>query len=552
MPSDLRRVLLLYTDKYYLVKQVYPYGLDLIANHLRHHGYSVSIEFPFLPDLDPKSNLVEILERNNPELIGLSFRNLDTTMSCEPYGEHTGPGYQTFFFFPELKRFVEILRNLRPDVPIVIGGGAFTISPVPILQMLGIDYGIVGQGQEPLRQLLEAYPDKREMAKIPNVVFKSGNRFHINPVRSYCFRELGNLRAREKSFNYAYERVGLPVQVKRGCNQKCSYCVEPLLEGRKYIFKDQSDIIEELKTVAENYGDIRTIFFVDTEFNLPHLDYCSVLVKEIIESKLNKHFRFSSQFLPKPFDHAFAELLAEAGFSIILTCDSFADSVLAQNGASYRQNDIIRTLELCEKCGIDCTLALIFGLPGENYDTIEHTTRQMKSYPPNVLRRYEYTVGGRIYNGTPLCQLVERQGAALHVYGKKSPGYIEPYYYCSPDRPLKLKAYIENLLPFPAPYQNKFDETDHQSLAIGYLIDQEKWSKATERFFESDLAAQRSIYDYIFRKLVDSGKLEAAKTVSQHLLEKMLRIQKITGYGDQIAVVQYYLSLLEAASPDYS
>lgn len=548
MPAKLHRVLLLYTDKYYLVKQVYPYGLDLIANYLRHHGYSVSIEFPFLPELDPESNLTEVLGRTDPDLIGLSLRNLDTTMSCEPYGEHKGPGYQTFFFLPELIRLVDILRSLRPDVPIVIGGGAFTISPVPILQMLGIDYGIVGQGEEPLRQLLEAYPDKGKIAKIPNVVFKSGNRFHINPVRSYSFRELGNLRAREKSFNYAYERVGLPVQLKRGCNQNCSYCVEPLIEGSKYIFKDQSDIIEELKTVAENYADIRTIFFVDTEFNLPHLDYGAVLVKEIIESGLHQHFRFSSQFLPKPFDHAFAELLAEAGFSIILTCDSFADSVLEKNGASYRQKDISRTLELCEKCGIDCTLALIFGLPGENYDTIDHTIRQMKGYPPNVLRRYEYTVGGRIYNGTPLCQFIERQGTARHLYGKKSPGYIEPYYYCSPDRPLELKAYIENLLPFPALYENKFDETDHQSLAIGYLIDQEKWGKAAKRFFESDLAAQRSIYDYIFRKLVDSGKIEAAKTVSQHMLEKMLQSQNITVYGDEIAVVQYYLSLLEAAS----
>jgi len=548
MPSKPRRVLLLYTDKYYLVKQVYPYGLDLIANHLRQYGYSVSIEFPFLPDLDPESNLVEILERTNPDLIGLSFRNLDTTMSCEPYGEHEGPGYQTFFFFPELKRFVEILRNLRPDVPIVIGGGAFTISPVPILQMLGIEYGIVGQGEEPLRQLLEAYPDKRELAKIPNVVFKAGNHFHMNPLRSYRFRELGNLRAREKRFNYAYESVGLPIQVKRGCNQNCSYCVEPLIEGRRYIFKDQSDIIAELKKVAEKHGGIRTIFFVDTEFNLPDLDYCSVLVKEIIESGLHKHFRFSSQFLPKPFDHAFAKLLADAGFSIILTCDSFADSVLEKNGASYSQKDIIRTLELCEKCAIDCTLALIFGLPGETYDTVDHTIRQMMSYPPNVLRRYEYTVGGRIYNGTPLCQFVERQGAAHHVYGKKSAGYIEPYYYCSPDRPLELKAYIENILPFPAPYQNKFDETKHQSLAISYLIDQEKWDKATARFCESDLAAQRSIYDYIFRKLADSGKIEAAKVVSEHLLEKMLQSQKITRYRDEIAVVQYYLSLLEAAS----
>ena len=52
-----------------------------------------------------------------------------------------------------------------------------------------------------------------------------------------------------------------------------------------------------------------------------------------------------------------AELVAEAGFAIILTCDSFADSVLEKNGSSYREKDITETIELCEKFSIDCTLA---------------------------------------------------------------------------------------------------------------------------------------------------------------------------------------------------
>ena len=37
-----KRILLLYADKYYLIKQVYPFGLDLIANYLTQHGYNVS------------------------------------------------------------------------------------------------------------------------------------------------------------------------------------------------------------------------------------------------------------------------------------------------------------------------------------------------------------------------------------------------------------------------------------------------------------------------------------------------------------------------------
>jgi len=37
-------ILLLYADKYYLVNQVYPLGLSLIANYLRKRGHAVEVE----------------------------------------------------------------------------------------------------------------------------------------------------------------------------------------------------------------------------------------------------------------------------------------------------------------------------------------------------------------------------------------------------------------------------------------------------------------------------------------------------------------------------
>ena len=69
-----KKVLLLYTDKYYLVKQIYPFGLDIIADYLRRHSYHVTIDFPFLPEIDPETNLTGILKREEPDLIGLGIR----------------------------------------------------------------------------------------------------------------------------------------------------------------------------------------------------------------------------------------------------------------------------------------------------------------------------------------------------------------------------------------------------------------------------------------------------------------------------------------------
>jgi len=101
MTQTPKRVLLLYTDKYFLIKQVYPLGLNRIANHLRGHGHNVTVAYPFLPDENLELNVLALLKRHQPEIIGLGLRNLDTCMACEQYGDFQGHGFQTFFFLPQ-------------------------------------------------------------------------------------------------------------------------------------------------------------------------------------------------------------------------------------------------------------------------------------------------------------------------------------------------------------------------------------------------------------------------------------------------------------------
>jgi hypothetical protein len=538
------RILLLYTDRYYLIKQIYPMGLDLIAHVLRSCGHEVCVHYPFLPEPDLGRNLSPIFEQIQPDLVGLGIRNLDTCMACEAYGDHRGDGYRTFFFLPDVKRIVEEIRKRAPALPLIAGGGAFTVSPRAILEYLDIDYGVVGEGEEPLSRFIDVYPNRDKLAGIPNLVYRQEGAYRSNPRQAYRFARSGRHVERDRAFNYAYENAGLPVQVKRGCNQRCSYCVEPIIEGNRYVFRDMDQIAAELKHVSERCPGVGTIFFVDTEFNLPDLDYPSRLLKKLMKEGLHDRFRFSTQLLPKPLDADFARLLAKAGFSIILTCDSFADEVLKRNGASYREADIIRALETCERYGIACTAAMIFGLPGETYETVDRTVDRMKRFPPGPLRRYEYTVGGRLYRGTPLSRMPEVEGSGLHLYGKPSRGFLRPYYYCAPDSPLRLKRYIEKALGYSVAYENFYDQDRFYALGISYLIDQARWQAARVRFTEASLAAKMTIYDYYFRKLTDAGRMEEAGEVSVESLNAMGGSREELQYRDQAAMIRFYLSRL--------
>lgn len=542
--SKIRKVLLLYANKFYFVKQVYPYGLDLIANHLGKFGYDVAIDHPFLPSGDLKKNIREILERERPDAIGIGIRNLDTAMAVESFGDYEGPGIRTFYFLPEIRRMVGIIRKIQPDVPLIAGGGAFTISPGPMLKELDIEYGIVGEGEEPLRMFLEAWPETRKISLVPGLARRVNGECEVNP-KPVPNRMNGGAITRDPTFNHAFETAGIPVRVKRGCDRNCSFCVEPAIEGRKFFYRDPDDVADELEFIAESHGNTGLIFFTDTEFNIPDLEYGKALLREIIRRGLPDHFRFSSQFIPAPFDDSFAALLAEANFSVILTCDSFSDAVLEKNNAPYRERDISGALELLENHGLNHSVNLIFGLPGETWETVRGAIEGMKRYPPGFSRTYEYTVGGRIYEGTPLCKYAEKVENSPYLHGKKSEGRLKPYYYCSPVEPMKLKQYIDSAVGRPMRFDDKITNASRMALAMCFLADRDRWRETMAMAYDSPLSALSIAYDYVFRKLADSGRLGMARALSELLVNAIMEDGPDSEHVDRLPVIRYYMSLLK-------
>jgi hypothetical protein len=285
---------------------------------------------------------------------------------------------------------------------------------------------------------------------------------------------------------------------------------------------------------------------VDTEFNLPGLDYAAALVQRLVENNWPRRFRFASQFLPRPFTDDFARLLAQAGFSVILTCTSFADAVLEAAGVSYRQADIANALDLCARYDIDVTVDLIFGLPGETRETLDHSLRCMHQWFPDPLRRYEYTVGARIYPGTPLARRVAA-GDGRNVYGPLAPGLLEPCFYCEPGAPLDLKRQIDHRAPTPMRFDNEIGEASRARLAVGYLFDHDRIADACETFLSLELPDKSAVFDELFRRLADAGRLDAARRVAEDL-RRSIAASGHPAYQDQAGVIDHYLALLHRVS----
>ena len=211
------------------------------------------------------------------DVIGISMRNLD---NCDALFSAS--------FIPGVKKIIADIRG-RSSAPIVLGGAAMGVAPYALLQEVGANYGVVGEGEVAFVELLK-HLDRGDN---PSVV-----RGVISLKTKEPYRQVEGLDMREN----VWARVGdhfsvkpflncegvYPLQSKRGCALKCVYCTYVNIEGKKYRLRDPKDVVEEITDIRDRYN-VREFEFVDSTFNLP-ARHAMGLCREIVRSQLKVSF----------------------------------------------------------------------------------------------------------------------------------------------------------------------------------------------------------------------------------------------------------------------
>ena len=151
--------------------------------------------------------------------------------------------------------------------------------PFEILEFLGGDYGVVGEGEEALPLLLEAL-ERGEPTALPGVVTR-GSKSFMPP------RPLQRIGTPERGLflHERYNREGgmANIQTKRGCPFSCIYCTYPLLEGNLVRPRPLPEIVSEIGKLIEEGIDY--LYFVDDIFNYP---------QRLCSRTLPRHYRSAS------------------------------------------------------------------------------------------------------------------------------------------------------------------------------------------------------------------------------------------------------------------
>jgi len=386
------RVLLISANTETINMPVLPLGMAFVARSAEDSGHVVSqINLMMAPEAE--ETLVQGIRLFQPDIIGISVRNIDDQVSLQPR-----------FLLDPVKPIVGICRQ-HSAAKIVLGGAGYSIFPQSALSYLDADMGIQGEGESAFVELLRRMEEGSDISDIPGLHYPE---FGIaNPPAAHrridgdTFPDSGQLIPAVEPAKDGI--IWLPFQTRRGCPLDCSYCSTPTIEGRITRKRAIRPVVDALRRYAS--AGWHHIFFVDNTFNMPE-SYARQLCSEMALSGLKIAWR--AIVYPWKMDEELAVKMAESGcVEVSLGFESGAESILGRMKKRYRTDDIRRSSDLLKKAGIRRMGFLLLGSPGETRETVMESLEFADSLELDMVK---VTIGPRIYPETDLARQARGSG----------------------------------------------------------------------------------------------------------------------------------------------
>ena len=510
-----RRVLLVHANPFQRVTPVPAYGLERLRTAIEPLDVEVELLDPYLVSEDQLGTARAAAERLSPDLIGLGIRIIDDCIVVDRLDAPDDDPIDVSFLLPEILELRRVLAEAAPEAMFLAGGAGFSACPQECLEFLGIEYGVVGAGEDALVAICEG----QSLNEIPGVVRRG---------------EAQGIGAYRLSFGGPTQRNPLyaptnsfPVRTRIGCAMQCVYCTAANL-GRQHANGDLGTVLDEVEQtvqVARERGvDRVSIFFADDEFNLPDERHPISILQGIQDRGLAKHLTWRAYFNPTPFSAEFAELVRETNGHVSITVDSAADSLLETAQKPFRRRHLDALVALLSEHEVSADLGLIFGLPGETEETVAETIDFVRALPPSI--KAFYSAGARVYPHTPLARIADEEPDRL--VGAADATYLSPVVYSRPWPPRELArrldaqlAGLSNVERVGVAYRSGQTTLSDAYRAVLAQNGQSGWSEILERAAHDD--SQRRSAETIAACLqvaIWHGRYDLASAAAARLLQE--------------------------------
>jgi radical SAM superfamily enzyme YgiQ (UPF0313 family) len=322
---------------------------------------------------------------HNPEVVGMSIMTFQRRTAA---------------------RLVELLRKLKPDVKIVVGGYDPSLDS-EAYEPMDIDFLVRGEGEVTFRELLRALEAGERFDRICGLSYREGSasrenreqrnnhEWVHNPTRPVHRLEDGEIRPpnRDARVLKGYTLLGRQVDVietSRGCTYDCSFCSIIEMRGRNFHTYSFDRVLDDIRD-ARNHG-ARTLFLVDDNIML-NVRRFEALCEAIIAAGLNELDYFVQAMTSSIANHGetLAPLMRRAGFRyVFLGIENILEGDLAFLRASAKNtaregghdagNATLKAVHYIRSNQMFVVGGLIVGNPGDTRESIEANLEFARRY----------------------------------------------------------------------------------------------------------------------------------------------------------------------------
>lgn len=375
----------------------FPVGLRYITSFLEGFGHEVFLKQLYPPN---QQKVIRAIEEIKPSLVGLT---------C---------------YTPEILEVLGVARLIKqfsPETKIVLGNIHATVCYRKILEeFFFIDYVVLGEGEVPMKELLEHLAGKSSIDEVHNIAYRNNDKI-IRTKEQRMFPRLDDLSdfpqrpmskdlfthhyhiLRYRRYSYISARKASKLQItpiftSRGCSYDCDYCSESCMSRHRWRAHSPEKVIDSIEKIHKTYG-ISRFGFQDPLFTFDK-ERVKRICAEIEKRGLKIKWGFETH--SNHIDEELVYAIKRAGcimFAIGIDCLT-NNAMQTHRNVTVDYEHLAKVIKLAKALKMIVKINIIIGWPNTSFQDLFRAIQHIKKLKPTHLsiNFLKLMPGTKLYN----------------------------------------------------------------------------------------------------------------------------------------------------------